>query len=333
MKRRIQAMLDDLASDQIDLLTAMRKTYNFAKELGCDELACWINKEIVGYGEGDKLPEYRNIHVMVNLYYNGINGYLQMKKGHLDMGLLDEGIVESLSRPPIRESLSNVINFAEARDNINIDLSMLIDMVHAKSGGRIFCASIYQEILKTVYIGICDMVRQKLTDGLLGLLSFPTVKNQGVVPQAQFKMYDVFLSHASQDKLEFVDGLYKDIKKLGVNVFYDTDSIGWGDRWKEKILQGTKNSEFAIIIVSEHFFGREWTEKELYEFLSRENETGQKIVLPIVHNISIDQLRVKYPELAEIQALPSNMGTTEIALRFGREMIHRLRLAMGCYNV
>lgn len=97
------------------------------------------------------------------------------------------------------------------------------------------------------------------------------------------KKYDVFISHASADKEEYVDELNRTVKKLGINVFYDTDILSWGDNWKQVILDGTADSEFAIIVISKNFFGREWTEKELNEFLGQQNESGQKIVLPLLH--------------------------------------------------
>ena len=66
------------------------------------------------------------------------------------------------------------------------------------------------------------------------------------------KKYDVFISHASKDKEEFVDELYRTVRKLGINVFYDTDVLSWGDNWKQVILSGTADSEFAIIVISKN---------------------------------------------------------------------------------
>ncbi len=138
--------------------------------------------------------------------------------------------------------------------------------------------------------------------------------------------YDVFLSHANIDKAEIVDELYISLQKLGVKIFYDKMSLEWGDKWKDRILEGTKKAEFAIIVISENFFDREWTEKELYEFLNRQNQNGQKLILPIIHNISNDDLRRKYPAVADIQAIDSkDYSCDEIALLFARQLIQRLK--------
>lgn len=140
------------------------------------------------------------------------------------------------------------------------------------------------------------------------------------------KEYDVFISHACKDKSDYVDSLYMAIRKLGVRIFYDTEILSWGDNWKQVILDGTNSSEFAIIVISENFFDREWTEKELQEFLARQNTSGQKIVLPLLHNITVDRLKEKYPSLGDIQVIDSNRySKEEVAILFAKELIKRLR--------
>lgn len=140
------------------------------------------------------------------------------------------------------------------------------------------------------------------------------------------KKYDVFISHANKDKSDYVDLLYMSLKKLGVNIFYDTEVLSWGDDWKKVILDGTASSEFAIIVISENFFGREWTEKELYEFLKKQNSSGQKIVLPLLHNISLEQLKEKYPALGAIQVIDTQRySKEEITILFAKELIKRYK--------
>lgn len=140
------------------------------------------------------------------------------------------------------------------------------------------------------------------------------------------KQYDVFISHASKDKSDYVESLYMSLRRLGINIFYDTDSISWGDNWKKVILDGTAISEFAIIVISKNFFDREWTERELSEFLKRQNESGQKIVLPLLHGITRDQLNEHYPELEEIQVIDTATKTKEeITILFAKELIKRYK--------
>lgn len=140
------------------------------------------------------------------------------------------------------------------------------------------------------------------------------------------KKYDVFISHANKDKLSYVNDLNKVIKKLGVNIFYDTDVLSWGDNFKQVILDGTAESEFAIIVISKNFFGREWTERELNEFLAQQNASGQKTVLPLLYGITFDELKEKYPTLGDIQAITTKDYTKpEIAILLAKELIKRYK--------
>lgn len=138
--------------------------------------------------------------------------------------------------------------------------------------------------------------------------------------------YDVFISHATKDKEDYVDELYMAIRKLGINIFYDTDSISWGDKLKQTILNGTAESEFAIIVISQNFFSREWTELELKEFLNQQNESGQKKILPLLHNITIEELKTHYPELGEVLAISSkDHDKQDVAILLAKELIKRYR--------
>lgn len=151
-------------------------------------------------------------------------------------------------------------------------------------------------------------------------------KTSFMTKQIEYPKYEVFISHASKDKLDYVEQLKTTLDKLNINIFYDKDSIKWGDNWKQRILDGVASSEFAIIVISENFFGREWTEKELNELLNQQNDSGQKIILPLLHNISIGQLEEKYPEVADIQAISTaDYCIDEIVFLFAEQLIKRLK--------
>lgn len=158
-----------------------------------------------------------------------------------------------------------------------------------------------------------------------------TKENEGVVALVEqpknLAKYDVFISHANADKTDYVNELNTSLTKLKINIFYDSETLEWGDNWKIRILDGVEKAEFAIIVISENFFDREWTEIELTEFLNRQNRKGQKIILPILHNITISQLKEKYPAIADIQALDSSeYSCDEIALKFASQLIKRLKI-------
>ena len=138
--------------------------------------------------------------------------------------------------------------------------------------------------------------------------------------------FDVFISHANKDKIDYVEELKNEIKNLGVNVFYDKEIIDWGDNWKQVILNGIEKSRFAIIVISNNFFGREWTDKELKMFLEKQNKNEQKIILPILYNVTPEEVFKMYPELEEIQFIKAiDFDFKDIAIKFSKELIKDLR--------
>ena len=142
------------------------------------------------------------------------------------------------------------------------------------------------------------------------------------------KKYDVFISHSSLDK-EFVRKLHNSLNKLDISIFIDEKEFKWGDNWKDKLYDSIKESEFAIVVISNNFFDREWTEKELNEFmLLQKANKGQKIVLPLLYGITVNDLVNKYPTLSNIQALiydEEKNNCDSIALSFAEQLIKRLK--------
>lgn len=121
--------------------------------------------------------------------------------------------------------------------------------------------------------------------------------------------YDIFISHASEDKDQFADGLYKELSNREIKVWYDTVSIQWGDSLRAKIDEGLKKSLFGIVILSKHYINKGWTQYELDGLFQREMNGG-KVILPIWHNITKDEVQAFSPALAVRKALNSAMFST-----------------------
>ena len=205
-----------------------------------------------------------------------------------------------------------------------------INFYELKNGDRLIIEKLKSEgLIKNVRFPGGDHVGFDITyEGLhyFDLKHTPNCGKSYSQKQIEYPIYDVFISHASKDKLDYVEQLKNTLDKLNINIFYDKDSIKWGDKWKQRILEGVESSEFAIIVISENFFGREWTEKELNELLNRQNDSGQKIILPLLHNITTKQLENKYPDVADIQAIStSDYNCDEIVHLFAEQLIKRLK--------
>ena len=122
--------------------------------------------------------------------------------------------------------------------------------------------------------------------------------------------YDVFISHASEDKETFVKPFVDELKKLGVAVWYDNDAIQWGDSIRKKIDEGLRNSKFGIVVISNDFIRKYWTNHELDGLFNLE-ESGVSRILPIWHNITKAEVIKFSPSLGAKMALSTAVMTPE----------------------
>jgi hypothetical protein len=127
--------------------------------------------------------------------------------------------------------------------------------------------------------------------------------------------YDVFISHASEDKETIVKPLAEELIKLGLNVWLDIFTLEVGDSLLESIDKGLANSRFGVIVLSPSFLSKGWTKYELRGLLTREMGKS-KIVLPLWHNISREEILKISPTLADKIALDtSKQNLSEILQR------------------
>ena len=140
-------------------------------------------------------------------------------------------------------------------------------------------------------------------------------------------LYDVFISHATADKEPFVDSLRAGLRRLNINVWYDADEIDWGDNLKAKIFNGLDKCRFGIVVISSEFLGRAWTEMELNELLQRQDKSGQKTILPLLYNLTVDEMKNRYPILENFKArvVKANEDVKDIVIDFARIMICALK--------
>lgn len=126
------------------------------------------------------------------------------------------------------------------------------------------------------------------------------------------KKYDVFISHASEDKQSFVEPLTKALKDAGIKIWYDTDEIGWGESIRQSIDKGLINSRFCIIVLSTDFFKKHWAGTyELNAIFQRAALEKSSLILPIWHNITVEEISQQNLTLPDIKALNSSIHKIE----------------------
>lgn len=149
----------------------------------------------------------------------------------------------------------------------------------------------------------------------LKTLAMPSVQTISEVEDNTLPEYDVFVSHAWEDKIGFVDEFVEELRKQGAQIWYDTSQIKWGDSMRAKIDDGLKKSKFGVVILSPDYIkdGKYWTKAELDGLFQLESVNG-KMLLPIWHNLTKKEVMAYSPVIASKLAMTTaTMTPAEIA--------------------
>lgn len=122
--------------------------------------------------------------------------------------------------------------------------------------------------------------------------------------------FDVFVSHASEDKDDVVRPLAFALKERNISVWYDEFELKIGDSLRRKIDKGLANSRFGIVVISRDFIKKGWANYELDGIITK-SISGEQILLPIWHNISKSEVINYSPSLADKLARNTAINTIE----------------------
>lgn len=122
--------------------------------------------------------------------------------------------------------------------------------------------------------------------------------------------FDVFISHASEDKDDFVRPLAEELSGRDIRVWYDESTLKVGDSLRRKIDQGLARSRYGVVVLSGAFFVKNWPQYELDGMVAREMD-GHKVILPIWHKVSKSEVIRFSPTLADKVAINSSLSSIE----------------------
>lgn len=125
--------------------------------------------------------------------------------------------------------------------------------------------------------------------------------------------WDLFISHASEDKADVVLPLAEALRRAGLRVWLDRQEIRIGDSLREKIDEGLANSHFGVVVFSPSFLGKGWPKRELAGLFALEEVAGRKVILPIWHKVDKAAVSSYSPILADRVAGSTSNGIEQLA--------------------
>jgi hypothetical protein len=133
-------------------------------------------------------------------------------------------------------------------------------------------------------------------------------------PSAQPE-WDVFISHASEDKDTVVRPLAAELRARGLRVWYDEYELKIGDSLRTRIEEGLANSRRGIVIISPAFFEKHWTQEELNGLTALEAAAGSHRLLPVWHHVDHAEVARRAPMLADRFAGTTARPIPELAVQ------------------
>jgi hypothetical protein len=135
-------------------------------------------------------------------------------------------------------------------------------------------------------------------------------------------MWDAFVSHAGEDKTEFVEPLVKELENCGLSVWYDDFELSVGDSIPNEIQRGLHNSDYGIVILSEAFFEKSWTQEELDSLIQRDVTEKDKIILPVCYDITPKDVQSHHKLLGKRYLISGDsMSAPEVAQELYQEIL------------
>lgn len=118
--------------------------------------------------------------------------------------------------------------------------------------------------------------------------------------------HDVFLSFAIEERDVAIE-LYKKLTTKGLKVWYSGKELKVGDALTESIHNNLELSRFGVVILSPTYLSKIWTLNEFF-FLQKRENAGIKTLLPVLYNITPEELAARFQPMANIFAIHADRG-------------------------
>jgi len=130
----------------------------------------------------------------------------------------------------------------------------------------------------------------------------------------------LFISHASEDKEKFVRPLAEALL-IDFDVWYDDYKLRVGVSLLEEINKGLAECDYGVVVLSKHFFAKNWPQQELNGLFSLE-EKNKKVILPVWYNIQKDEVAQYSPIMADRLATKSSDGIGTVVSELKRSVAY-----------
>ena len=139
-----------------------------------------------------------------------------------------------------------------------------------------------------------------------------------------------FISYAGEDRDKIAKPLSEALARRGWTSWLAEREMRATGSPRSIIDRGLREARFGVVVLSRSYFGKFWPEAELDALLAREERTGEKVVVPVLHEITRDELGQLSPIMAGRMTINAKTGVErtadEVSRSFKKELgVHPTR--------
>lgn len=205
-------IIKDLANNNVDLLTALKRTKVLLFELDDREIIEWVNNEITGYPQDADIPSYRK--TMGRLVGSYIMAGYHFQNASIPLGEMPEDIQEELLLIKFREGVDSLKSLYESGNKLSkpIPADLFPTIIHYNGNPFMKIISANVIFANSEIVNVFSAVENKLLDILMIL-----EKKFGILDEL-----DIDLSKEHKDEI-------REITEKIKCIIYNDNRISIGD--------------------------------------------------------------------------------------------------------
>jgi hypothetical protein len=119
--------------------------------------------------------------------------------------------------------------------------------------------------------------------------------------------YDVFISHAVEDKIPLVNELAARLEAKGIKVWYTGCELSIGDEVCDKLVEGMRQCRYGVVVFSSSYISKTKPSADFRALLNYERQ-GKKVIIPVLFEVTPEELATKYTLPPGVEAIYCNDG-------------------------
>ena len=126
--------------------------------------------------------------------------------------------------------------------------------------------------------------------------------------------YDLFISHAVEDKIPLVNELAAQLEAQGIKVWYTGCELSMGDAVCDTLVHAMRQCRYGIIVFSPSYISKMKPSSDFNTLLNYKRQ-GEKVIIPVLFEVTPEELVTAQLLSEDHNAIDSSEGVNNLVTR------------------